>query len=56
MDEIHQVFNDDLDLRKSPKVYKKIYKYYKELGAGFTGDSQYDYNIIVDCLYEDLIA
>ena len=54
MDTIGPAMDGDLDLRKEQKVYKKICKYYKDLGANFSGDSEEDYNLVLDCLYEDL--
>jgi hypothetical protein len=42
------------DLRENQKTYKKIYKYYKDLGITFTGDSESDYNLLLDCLFEDI--
>ena len=41
------------DLRYNQKVYKKIYKYYKDLGINFIGDSASDYDAILDLLYDD---
>ena len=43
------------DLRTNQKLYKKIYKYYKDLGVIFTGDSNSDYDTILDCLYEEIV-
>ena len=42
------------DLRENQKVYKKICKYYKDLGITFSGDAENDYDLILDCLYEDI--
>ena len=42
------------DLRSNQKLYKKIYKYYKDLGVIFTGDSNVDYDMVIECLYEEL--
>jgi hypothetical protein len=42
------------DLRSNQKLYKKIYKYYKDLGIIFTGDSNVDYDMVIECLYEEL--
>ncbi len=39
-----------------PKLYKKVKRFYEEEGVRFTGDSVEDYQIILDCLQEDLIA
>lgn len=37
-----------------PKLYKKVRKYYEEVGVEFTGDSVEDYQLVLDCLAEDL--
>lgn len=42
------------DLRENQKIYKKMYRYYKDLGINFTGDAENDYDTVLDCLYEDL--
>lgn len=52
---ITEAVNGTKDLRSNQKLYKKIYKHYKESGIIFTGDSSLDYNTVLDCLYEDLI-
>lgn len=41
------------DLRYNQKVYKKIYKYYKDQGVNFCGDSAADYEMILDLLYDE---
>ena len=46
--------NGETDLRSNRKLYKKVYKYYKDLGVIFTGDSNVDYDIVLECLYEEL--
>ena len=51
---IREAVNGDTDLRTNHKLYKKIYKYYKDLGVIFSGDSQVDYDTLLDCLYEDV--
>ena len=51
---IQEAVDGLIDLRKDQKTYKKIYKYYKDLGITFTGDAENDYDLILDCLYEDL--
>jgi len=38
-----------------PKLYKKIRRFYEEQGVSFTGDEVDDYQIIMDCLTEDLV-
>ena len=52
---IREAINGDTDLRRNHKLYKKIYKYYKDLGVIFSGDSNADYDTLLDCLYEDLV-
>ena len=40
---------------KYPKLYKKVKRYYQN-EIEFTGeDPEYDYNMIVECLAEDLV-
>ncbi len=41
------------DLRSNQKIYKKIYKYYKDRGVNFTGDTHTDYEIVLDYLYDE---
>ncbi len=41
------------DLRSNQKIYKKIYKYYKDQGVNFTGDAHTDYEIVLDYLYNE---
>lgn len=38
-----------------PKLYKKIRRFYEEQGVSFTGDEVEDYQILLDCLSEDLV-
>jgi len=37
-----------------PKLYKKVKRFYEEEGVRFTGDSVEDYQIILECIQEDL--
>jgi len=39
-----------------PKLYKKVKRFYEEEGVRFTGDSVEDYQIILECIQEDLTA
>ncbi len=39
---------------KSPKLYKKVRKYYENEGVVFSGEPLDDYEILVDCLVQDL--
>lgn len=52
---IREAIEGETDLRSNRKLYKKIHKYYKDLGVIFTGDNNYDYDTLMDCIYEDLI-
>lgn len=52
---IREAINGDTDLRQNHKLYKKLYKYYKDLGVIFSGDSNNDYDTLLDCLYEDVV-
>ena len=54
LDIIREAVNGDTDLRTNQKLYKKIYKYYKDLGVIFSGDSAIVYDTVLDCLYEDV--
>ena len=39
---------------KNPKLYKKIRKFYENDGVEFSGDPLDDYDILIDCIAEDL--
>ena len=39
---------------KNPKLYKKVRRYYETEGVVFSGDPLDDYEILVDCLVQDL--
>ena len=39
---------------KNPKLYKKVCRYYESEGVVFSGDPLDDYEILVDCLVQDL--
>ena len=54
MEVIRPAVDGTEDLRENQKVYKKVYKYYKDLGVRFTGDAEADYDLLLDCLYEDI--
>lgn len=51
---IREAVDGSYDLRSNHKLYKKIYKHYKDLGIFFAGDSESDYQLVLDCLYEDM--
>ena len=37
-----------------PKLYKKVRRFYEDLGVSFTGDPVEDYQIVLECLQQDL--
>ena len=39
---------------KNPKLYKKLFRYYKNEGAVFSGDAVDDYEIIMEYVAQDL--
>ena len=39
---------------KNPKLYKKVRKFYENDGVEFSGDPLDDYDILIDCIAEDL--
>ena len=52
---IREAVNGESDLRNNQKLYRKLYKYYKDQGVIFSGDNEYDYETLLDCLYEDVV-
>jgi hypothetical protein len=52
--DLREAVNGSSDLRKNRKLFKKVYKYYKDLGVNFSGDDALDYDTLLDCLYEDV--
>ena len=39
---------------KNPKLFKKVRQFYENGGVTFSGDPLDDYDILIDCLAEDL--
>ena len=39
---------------KNPKLFKKVRKFYENDGVEFSGDPLDDYDILIECLAEDL--
>jgi hypothetical protein len=39
---------------KNPKLFKKVRKFYENSGVVFSGDPLDDYDILIDCIAEDL--
>ena len=39
---------------KNPKLFKKVRRFYENLGVVFSGDPVDDYEILMDYLYSDL--
>ena len=52
---IREAIEGHSDLRTNRKLYKKIYKYYKDIGIIFSGDDFTDYETVLDCIYEDMV-
>ena len=52
---IREALDGSDDLRQNRKLYKKIYKYYKDLGVIFSGDDHTDYETVLDYIYEDIV-
>ena len=39
---------------KNPKLFKKVRKYYQNEGVFFTDDALDNYEILIDCIVQDL--
>ena len=39
---------------KNPKLFKKVRKYYQNEGVVFTDDALDNYEILIDCIVQDL--
>jgi len=39
---------------KNPKLYKKVRRFYENNGVVFSGDPLDDYDILMDCILQDL--
>ena len=39
---------------KNPKLFKKVRRFYENNGVVFSGDPLDDYDILVDCILQDL--
>ena len=39
---------------KNPKLYKKVRRFYENEGVVFSGDPLDDYEILIDCIAQDL--
>ena len=55
-DSIKAAVQGETDLRDNYKLYNKIYRFYTKEGVTFTGDSEMDYNMIVNYLNEDFFT
>ena len=55
-DSIRAAVEGQMDLRENYKLYNKIYRFYTKEGVTFTGDSEMDYNMIVNYLNEDFFT
>ena len=54
LDTLYAAVDGQVDLRDNYKLYNKVYRWYTKSGVTFTGDSETDYNMVVNYLYEDL--
>jgi len=54
LDTLYAAVEGQMDLRDNYKLYNKVYRWYTKSGVTFTGDSETDYNMVVNYLYEDL--
>lgn len=54
LESLQSAANGDSDLRDNYKLYSKVYRFYKKDGVAFTGDTNIDYDLIINYLYEDL--
>ena len=39
---------------KNPKLYKKVRRFYENAGMVFSGDPLDDYEMLMECVYNDL--
>ena len=39
---------------KNPKLYKKVFRYYQNEGVIFSDDALDNYDILIECLIQDL--
>ena len=54
-DMLTSAVSGDIDLRRAdPRLWKKLHKLYKREGLILTGDTEVDYNLIMECLHGDL--
>ena len=52
---LRAVANGDFYLDvKNPKLFKKVRKYYQNEGVIFTDDALDNYEILIDCIVQDL--
>jgi len=55
LDTLRGAANGDFYLDvKNPKLFKKVRRYYENIGVVFSGDPGDDYEIMMDYLYADL--
>lgn len=53
---IKEAIEGKRDLRSSQSLYKKICKFYKTEGLVMTGDTNLDYDTILNLLYDDFLG
>lgn len=54
LESLQGAVSGEMDLRDNYKLYNKVYRFYKKDGVAFTGDTNIDYNMLINYLYEDL--
>mgnify|MGYP001445566648 FL=1 len=55
LDTLRSAANGEIFLDvKNPKLFKKVRRFYENEGIDFSGDALDDYDILMDCLINDL--
>ncbi len=55
LDTLRSAANGEIFLDvKNPKLFKKVRRFYENTGVDFSGDALDDYEILMDCLINDL--
>ena len=55
LDTLRSAANGEIFLDvKNPKLFKKVRRFYENTGVDFSGDALDDYDILMDCLINDL--
>ena len=52
---LRQAVEGQIDLdHQYPKIYRKVYRYYQDAGIQLYNEPEDDYEIVLDCIAEDL--